>query len=64
MLDFNINEERFNNLDEKLQGFYQKQDDGNYQLTINGLPSVDGLKNKNAELLNETKKKSMNCACS
>lgn len=44
MLDFNINEEIFNNLDEKLQGFYQKQNDGGYQPAINGLPSVDGLK--------------------
>lgn len=56
MLDFNINEESFNTLDEKLQGFYQKKDDGNYQLTINGLPSVDGLKSKNTELLGEMKK--------
>lgn len=63
MLDFTIDEEKFNALDETVKEFYQKQNDGGYQLTINSLPSVDGLKNKNTELLGEMKK-SVNCACS
>lgn len=56
MLDFTIDEEKFNALDETVKEFYQKQNDGGYQLTINSLPSVDGLKNKNTELLGEMKK--------
>lgn len=55
-LAFSIDENTFNSLESGIQGFYTKQDDGNYQLTVDGLPNTDGLKAKNDELLGETKK--------
>lgn len=56
MLDFLIDEEALNGLEENLQKLYTKKDDGQYQLEVGGLPEYDGLKQKNAELFNETKK--------
>ncbi|OOR86642.1 hypothetical protein B0181_11630 [Moraxella caviae] len=53
--EFILNEESFNALDEVHQAFYTKQDDGNYQLAVNGLPDTKGLKAKHDELLGETK---------
>ncbi|AKG14169.1 hypothetical protein [Moraxella bovoculi] len=55
-LAFSINEETFGSLESNVQGLYAKQDDGSYQLVVDGLPSVDGLKAKTDELLGETKK--------
>lgn len=55
-LSFTLNEEAFNGLESHMQGLYTKQDDGSYQLAIDGLPNTDGLKAKNEQLLGETKK--------
>lgn len=55
-LSFTLNEEAFNGLESHLQGLYAKQNDGSYQLAIDGLPNTDGLKAKNEQLLGETKK--------
>lgn len=55
-LSFTLNEEAFNGLESHMQGLYTKQDDGSYQLDIDGLPNTDGLKAKNEQLLGETKK--------
>ncbi|MDO4442169.1 MAG: hypothetical protein Q4B81_08280 [Moraxella sp.] len=54
-LAFSINEETFGSLESNVQGLYAKQDDGSYQLVVDGLPSVDGLKAKTDELLGAVK---------
>lgn len=56
-LAFTIDEATFNGLESQTQGLYTKTDDGNYQLAIDGLPDTKGLKDKNEQLLGETKKK-------
>ncbi|WCD42731.1 head scaffolding protein [Pectobacterium phage Ymer] len=55
-LDFIIKAEGFNALAEPLQKLYEKQADGNYQLSVNGVPQgnqseVDALKKQVAELI-------------
>lgn len=55
-LAFTIDEATFNGLESQTQGLYTKTDDGNYQLAIDGLPDTKGLKDKNEQLLGETKK--------
>ncbi|MDO4223604.1 MAG: hypothetical protein Q4D05_06225 [Acinetobacter sp.] len=54
-LAFTLDEQGFAGLDEPLQGLYHKNDDGSYQLKVDGLPT-EGLKAKNEQLLGETKK--------
>lgn len=56
-LAFSINEETFGSLESNVQGLYAKQDDGSYQLVVDGLPSVDGLKAKTDELLGRLKER-------
>lgn len=53
-LEVTINNEAFETLDDSIKPLYVQADDG-YRLDVN-LPSVDGLKAKNDELLGETKK--------
>lgn len=57
-LKFLVEEADYQSLDDTIKGLYQKQDNGKYQLAIDGMPKpdVDGLKAKNEQLLAEKKR--------
>lgn len=52
-MKYNINKAAFDALTPELQALYKVSGDGTYNLSVDGLPDVAGLKDKNAELLRE-----------